>query len=115
MEDKKSPSKIKVEKQIFHHGKDRQMRWGDIKHLQLEDDDVIHSAWVEDDNFDGQFVMNHGLQFLYIHHHSAIAVETKNFATTRGYSRAKRPSANFKVSSFLAKQNRTTRWSKLFA
>jgi len=52
MSDKKSPQKIKKEKQIFHHGKDRQMIWGDIKHLQLEDDDVIHSCWVDDDNFE---------------------------------------------------------------
>jgi hypothetical protein len=52
MEEKNSPQKIKVEKQIFHHGKDRPMTWKDIKHLQLEDDDVIHSCWVEDDNFD---------------------------------------------------------------
>ena len=52
MEDKKSPSKIKREKQIFHHGKSRQMTWGDIKHLQLEDDDVIHSCWVDDENYD---------------------------------------------------------------
>lgn len=52
MEDKKSPAKIKREKQIFHHGKDRQLVWGDIKHLQLEDEDVIHSCWVDDDNFE---------------------------------------------------------------
>ena len=52
MENKKSPTKIKREKQIFHHGKDRQLVWGDIKHLQLEDEDVIHSCWVDDDNFE---------------------------------------------------------------
>jgi hypothetical protein len=51
MSDKKSPQKIKKEKQIFHHGKDRQMVWGDIKHLELEDDDVIHSCWVDDDGY----------------------------------------------------------------
>jgi hypothetical protein len=52
MEDKNSPNKIKREKQIFHHGKNRQMQWKDIKHLELEDDDVIHSCWVDDENFD---------------------------------------------------------------
>jgi hypothetical protein len=52
MSDNKSPQKIKKKKQIFHHGKDRQMIWGDIKHLELEDDDVIHSCWVDDDNFE---------------------------------------------------------------
>ena len=52
MEDKKSPKKIKVEKQIHRGKNDGPMLWKDIKHLQLEDDDVIHSAWVDDDNFD---------------------------------------------------------------
>jgi hypothetical protein len=28
------------------------MIWGDIKHLELEDNDVIHSCWVDDDNFE---------------------------------------------------------------
>jgi hypothetical protein len=28
------------------------MKWKDIKHLHLEDDDVISSGWVDDDNFD---------------------------------------------------------------
>lgn len=52
MEDKKSPNKIKKEKQIFVGRNDLQMRWGDIKHLQLEDNDVIYSGWVEDDAYD---------------------------------------------------------------
>jgi hypothetical protein len=52
MEDKKSPNKIKKEKQIFVGHNDKPMRWKDIKHLELEDDDVIHSAWVDDENFD---------------------------------------------------------------
>jgi hypothetical protein len=52
MEDKKSPKKIKKEKQIFVGHNDKQMRWADIKHLELEDDDVIYSGWVDDDNFD---------------------------------------------------------------
>jgi hypothetical protein len=52
MEDKKSPNKIKKEKQIFVGRNDKQMTWKDIKHLELEDDDVIYSGWVDDDNFD---------------------------------------------------------------
>ena len=28
------------------------MIWADIKHLNLQDDDVIHSGWVEGENFD---------------------------------------------------------------
>ena len=52
MEDKKSPKKIKKEKQVFVGHNNRQMKWKDIKHLQLEDDDVIYSGWVDDDNFD---------------------------------------------------------------
>jgi hypothetical protein len=30
------------------------LKWRDIKHLELKDDDVIHAAWVDDDNFDYQ-------------------------------------------------------------
>lgn len=45
MEDKKSPNKIKREKQIYFHQKNAQLRWGDIKHLKLEDDDLIISKW----------------------------------------------------------------------
>lgn len=52
MKDIKSPKKIKREKQIFVGRNDKPMRWADIKHLELEDDDVIHSGWVDDDNFD---------------------------------------------------------------
>lgn len=52
MEDKKSPKKIFKEKQIFIGTNQRQMRWSDIKHLQLEDDDEIHSGWVDDEGFD---------------------------------------------------------------
>ena len=52
MEDKKSPKKIFKEKQIFVGTNQRQMKWSDIKHLQLEDNDVIYAGWVDDDNFD---------------------------------------------------------------
>ena len=52
MEDKNSPNKIKVEKQIYWRRNNSPINWKDIKHLQLEDDDVIRSEWVEDDNFD---------------------------------------------------------------
>lgn len=44
--------KIKVEKQIFRGNNTCQLKWSDIKHLDLEDDDLIHSGWVEDDGFD---------------------------------------------------------------
>ncbi len=50
MQDKKSPNKIKIEKQVYWHEKNTEMTWKDIKHLQLEDDDVIRSAWVDDEN-----------------------------------------------------------------
>jgi hypothetical protein len=49
MEDKKSPNKIKREKQIYWHEKNTQLRWKDIKHLEFEDDDLILSAWDEDE------------------------------------------------------------------
>jgi hypothetical protein len=52
MEETKSPKKIKKENQIFRGHNGKQMTWKDIKHLELEDDDVIHSGWVEDDGFD---------------------------------------------------------------
>ena len=52
MEDRKSPNKIKIETQIYYHQKDAKLTWGDIKHLQLEDDDIIHACWVDDENFD---------------------------------------------------------------
>jgi hypothetical protein len=48
MENKKSPTKIKRETQIYWHGKNSQLKWSDIKHLELEDDDLITSSWVED-------------------------------------------------------------------
>jgi len=44
--------KIKVEKQIFRGNNTRQLKWSDIKHLELEDDDIIHAGWVEDEGFD---------------------------------------------------------------
>ena len=52
MEDKKSPQKILKEKQIFIGNNDRLLQWKDIKDLQLEDDDIIHSGWVDDEGFD---------------------------------------------------------------
>lgn len=52
MKDKNSPTKIKKEKQIYWGGNDKQMQWKDIKHLQLEDDDIIHSGWVDDEDCD---------------------------------------------------------------
>jgi hypothetical protein len=44
--------KIDVEKQIYLHRKGYRMKWKDIKHLELEDEDVIRSEWVEDENFE---------------------------------------------------------------
>jgi hypothetical protein len=52
MEDTKSPNKITKEKQIFRGYNNSPMKWSDIKNLQLEDDDIIHSGWVDDENFD---------------------------------------------------------------
>ena len=51
-EEKKSPKKIKKETQVYWHQKNTNLTWGDIKHLQLEDNDVIHSCWVDDDSYD---------------------------------------------------------------
>lgn len=51
MEDK-SQHKIKVEKNVYYHKKNKKLTWGDIKHLQLEDDDVIISAWEDDEDGD---------------------------------------------------------------
>jgi hypothetical protein len=50
MDDKKSPNKIKIETEIYYHQKNSQLKWGDIKHLQLEDDDLIYSNWEDDEN-----------------------------------------------------------------
>jgi len=52
MENKKAPKKIQVEKQIYWGNNSKQMTWADIKHLELQDNDVTHSGWVDDDNFD---------------------------------------------------------------
>jgi hypothetical protein len=49
MEDKKSPNKIKKEKQIYWHSIQRLIKWSDIKHLTLEDDDTIRSYWDDED------------------------------------------------------------------
>jgi hypothetical protein len=45
-------SKIKVESNIPPWK--GALKW-DIKHLELKDDDVIHAAWVDDDNFDYRY------------------------------------------------------------
>jgi hypothetical protein len=52
MENNKLPKKIELEKQIYWGNNSKQMTWADIKHLELQDNDVIHSGWVDDDNFD---------------------------------------------------------------
>jgi hypothetical protein len=48
-------NKIKKETQIFWLNEDRLIKWSDIKHLQLEEDDVIRSSW-EGENGDGYYV-----------------------------------------------------------
>ena len=48
--DRKSKNKIKKETHIYWHQLNTQLKWGDIKHLQLEDDDLIYSSWEEDEN-----------------------------------------------------------------
>jgi hypothetical protein len=47
--------KIKKETHIYWHQLNTQLKWGDIKHLQLEDDDLIYSAWEEDEDNDGNW------------------------------------------------------------
>jgi hypothetical protein len=42
--------KIKKETYIYWHQPNAQLKWGDIKHLQLEDDDLIYSTWEEDED-----------------------------------------------------------------
>ncbi len=54
-QDKKSPNKIKREKHIYQHIADRLIKWSDIKHLELEDDDVIQSGWEDDESGGGYF------------------------------------------------------------
>jgi hypothetical protein len=44
----------KKRKVIYRHGKGHALKWRDIKHLELKDDDVMHAAWDDDDNFDYQ-------------------------------------------------------------
>ena len=51
-EDRKSKNKIKRETNIYWHQLNTQLKWGDIKHLQLEDDDLIYSAWEFQENED---------------------------------------------------------------
>jgi hypothetical protein len=50
--DRKSKTKIKRETHIYWHQLNTQLKWGDIKHLQLEDDDLIYSTWEEDEDED---------------------------------------------------------------
>lgn len=55
MENLKSPNKIKREVEIYFHEKNSLITWSDIKHLELEDDDVIQSAWEDDEDGGGFF------------------------------------------------------------
>ena len=47
--------KIKKETYIYWHQPNAQLKWGDIKHLQLEDDDLIYSAWEENEENGGNW------------------------------------------------------------
>jgi hypothetical protein len=55
MEDVKSPNKIKREVQIYFHEKNNLITWSDIKHLELEDDDIIQSTYEYDEDGCGFF------------------------------------------------------------
>jgi len=55
MEDVKSPNKIKREVQIYFHEKNNLITWSDIKHLELEDDDIIQSTYEYDEDGGGFF------------------------------------------------------------
>jgi hypothetical protein len=52
MEINKSPHKIKVESRIFQVDRMKPFTWADIKHLELQDDDVLLFGWEEDDDLD---------------------------------------------------------------
>lgn len=42
----KEKVKVKVEREIFTKNTgDRPLKWRDIKHLDLQDDDEIHARW----------------------------------------------------------------------
>lgn len=58
--DRKSKNKIKKETHIYWHQLNTQLKWGDIKHLQLEDDDLIYSAYEENEDNGGIFVETSG-------------------------------------------------------
>jgi hypothetical protein len=45
--------KIKKQTYIYWHQNNNQLKWGDIKHLQLEDDDLIYSNYEENEDEDG--------------------------------------------------------------
>ena len=57
----KEKVKIKVEREIFTKNTgDRPLKWRDIKHLDLQDDDEIHARWEEpyyseNNSYDGHF------------------------------------------------------------
>jgi hypothetical protein len=54
-EDRKSKNKIKRGTHIYWHQLNTQLKWGDIKHLQLEDNDLIYSAWEENEDNNGNW------------------------------------------------------------
>ena len=67
----KEKAKVKVEREIFtKHTGDRPLKWSDIKHLDLQDDDEIHARWEEpfyseNNSYDGHFysvIIRHELE-----------------------------------------------------
>jgi len=63
--------KVKVEREIFSkHTGDNPLKWSDIKHLDLQDDDEIHARWEEayyseNNSYDGHFysvIIRHELE-----------------------------------------------------
>ena len=54
----KSPNKIRIEKEIFRFHSDNPIKWKEIKHVELQDDDVLgigfeEAFYSEDNSYDG--------------------------------------------------------------
>lgn len=46
---KKQPKKIMLETQVYWHKQNSLLTWGDIKNLNLQDNDIIRSSWEQSD------------------------------------------------------------------
>ena len=49
-----------IEKTIYSNHKKRRFTWGDIKHIELQDNDIINTGWEEayyseNESFDGYY------------------------------------------------------------